>query len=302
MVKVASIENILTKAFTTLPLIGLVSTLNTSPAAAQEYQSDPAARLWVLGINVVGNSLICGVVAAAEGRDMLNDVGQCFGGATLQYIGMEMGAHDVPVLPGFGLRTVETGTSIIENTLIGRKPFEQLQYELGPMLYQINLKEKEVGVYWRAAPIAGFIYFAAQGYELSWPETFSRQTFVFHAPSILKGEDQERGIIVYNTGRAIGNVMSYDSRYPEFGAHEFMHVLQYARFRPAQLLVPKSLDFFENTLRYRMAEDAVSGIFWGVGEIGCASLHFNVTCDKHWWNLRESEAYIMPTAHKKYDP
>lgn len=304
------LENILAKVLTVLPALGAAATLNMSSANAQAdfdvvetkasiiYRPDHAARMGVLGVNVVGNSLLCGIIAAANGRDVLKEAGQCFGGATLQYLGMEMGAHDVPVLPGFGLRTVETGTSIIENTLAGREPFEQLQYELGPMLYQFNLKNGDVDMYWRATPIAGFIYFTTQGYDFNWADSFSHQTFTFHSTDIQDNDGKDEDTSV--GGMTIGNVMVYKSQKPAMGAHEFTHVLQYTRFRPAQLLIQEMdlmpLNFIENTLRYRMAEDLVSGIFWGAGAIGCASIEDNYECTKRWWNLLEAEAYIMQTA------
>ncbi len=267
----------------------------TNPEPTFINKIDPAARVGVLGVNVGINGLICGITAAVEERDVLKDVGQCMAAGTIQYMGMEMGAHDVPVLPGIGLRVVETGTSVIDNTLAGREPFERLHYEFGPALFQIDLKNKEFGTYWRIGPVVGIIYNIVQENELDWFETLSYQTFVFN-------RDTNANVLNPTVGITVGNIMYYDPKYPDIKAHEFNHVLEYVRFRPAQLLVPKPLSFLEDTIHYRVGEDATSLFFYGIGKIGCIARSEDPYCERHWWNLLEAESYIMQTAHEKYRP
>lgn len=284
---------------TSLASILLFSSLaeaqESEPDASEIYDVNPAARLGVLGVNALGNGLLCGVVGVANQRNFFQDAGKCMAAGTLQYLGMEMGMHNVPVLPGVGLRVVETGTSIIENTLAGREPFERLQYEIGPSLFQIDLKEKNVNFYWRIAPIIGSIHNVALGNEVNWFDTFSYQTLVFNADVNLSAENRLMGLTT-------GNVMFYDPKYPDIAAHEFNHVLQYVRFRPAQLVVPEQLSFLEDTLHYRLGEDAALLFFYGINMSGCAARDNDPLCDKHWWNLLEAESYIMQTAHEEYEP
>lgn len=275
----------------------------STPASAQKNDPsptyigkiDPAARLAVLGTNVGLNGIICGITAAVEKRNILKDTKQCMAAGTLQYMGMEMGMHDTPVLPGIGLRVVETGTSIIDNTLAGREPFERLHYELGPALFQIDLKNKGLNTYWRISPAAGIIYNTVQGNELNWFETFSYQTFIFN-------KDTDVNALNPNVGLTIGNIIFYDPKYPDIKAHEFNHALQYVRFRPAQLLVPEPLSFLEDTLHYRAGEDVANVFFYGIGQIGCAAIDGVPNCERRWWNLLEVESYTMQTAHEKYSP
>ena len=298
-----------------LPAVGLASTLLfPSSAQAQEYDPykigyvDPTARLGVLAVNVGVNGLLCGVVGAINERNFFKDARKCMIGGTFQYVGMEMGMHDVPALPGVGLRFVETGTSIIENTLAGREPFERLHYELGPLLYQINFKENGVdGVetYWRITPVIGLVANFVQGHRLNWPETFSYQTFMFNFDSVAELDNpvtsftSANGIENPKRGYTLGNVMVYDQKYPAIAAHEFDHVLQYVRFRPAQLLVPESLHFLEDTLHYRAGEDAASLFFHGTNNLECV-ITKDPYCQMHWWNVAEAEAYVMMTGHEKY--
>ncbi len=283
-----------------LPFTAVASISSTSNAQMPDDPSyigdvDPAARLGVLGVNVGLNGLICGIVAAVEERrEIFKDIGQCMGGGMMQYAGMEIGMNNIPVLPGIGLRAVETGTSIIDNTLAGREMFEHLYYEFGPALFRIDTKNKGFDFYWRVAPVIGLLYNYTENNELNWLDSFSYQTFVFnsHAP-VTPAEPQ--------TGLAIGNIMMYNTEYPGTKAHEFNHVLQYARFRPAQLLVPEKLSILEDTFHYRLGEDAVSLMFWGVEEIGCITAG-NQYCSRRWWNLLEAESYTMETGYGQYKP
>ncbi len=286
------------------PVFTAAATASVSiPALAQRNDQppsfigkiDPAARVGVLGANVGLNGIICGITAAAAGRNFLKDTGQCMAAGTLQYMGMEMGMHDTPVLPGIGLRVVETGTSIIDNTLAGREPFERLQYELGPALFQIDLKNKGLDAYWRISPAAGIIYNTVEGNEFNWFETFSYQTFIFN-------KDTNANALNPDVGLTIGNIIFYDPKYPDIKAHEFNHALQYVRFRPAQLLVPKPLSFLEDTLHYRAGEDVANVFFYGVSRIGCAAINDAPYCERHWWNLLEAESYTMQTGYENYSP
>ncbi|MEK6905196.1 MAG: hypothetical protein AABX24_02230, partial [Nanoarchaeota archaeon] len=280
---------------------GVATAAFSTPALAQRNDPsptyigkiDPAARLAVLGTNVGLNGIICGITAAVERRNVLKDTGQCMAAGTIQYMGMEMGMHDAPVLPGIGLRVVETGTSIIDNTLAGREPFERLHYEFGPALFQIDLKNKGLDTYWRISPAAGIIYNTARGNELNLFETFSYQTFIFN-------KDTDANALNPDVGLTIGNIIFYDPKYPDIKAHEFNHVLQYVRFRPAQLLVPEPLSFLEDTLHYRAGEDVANVLFYGIGKIGCAAIDDVPSCERRWWNLLEAESYTMQTAYEKH--
>lgn len=280
------------------PFVAIASISSVSKAQTPDEPSfigdiNPAARLGVLGVNVGINGLICGIVAAVEERrDILKNTSQCMAGGVLQYAGMEIGMHDIPVLPGIGLRTVETGTSIIDNTLAGREPFEHLHYEFGPVLFKIDTKNKEFDFHWRFAPVIGLFYNFTDNNELNWIDSFSYQTFVFNSHTPATPAEPLKGL-------AIGNIMMYKTEYPESKSHEFNHVLQYARFRPAQLLVPKSLSFLEDKLHYRLGEDAVSLMFQGVKEIACVATDYNY-CSRRWWNLIEAESYTMQTAYGQY--
>src|SRR3989344_5481114 len=147
---------------TALPLLAASAVFTPNSAQAQVVNEptlitsiDPSARAAVFGVNVGINGLVCGITAAVEKRNVLQDVSKCMAGGVIQYVGMEMGMHDVPVLPGVGLRVVETGTSLVENTLAGREPFEHLHYGLAPLfpgLLQIDTKKKDIAYYWNVAP------------------------------------------------------------------------------------------------------------------------------------------------------
>lgn len=283
-----------------LPFAAVASLPSASKAQMPDDPSyigdiDPAARLGVLGVNVGLNGLICGIVAAVEERrEIMRNVGQCMAGGMLQYAGMELGMNDIPVLPGIGLRVVETGASIIDNTLADRELVEHLHYEFGPALFKIDTKNKEFDFYWRVAPTIGLFYNYAENNELNWADSFSYQTFVFNSRTPVTPAEPQVGL-------TIGNIMMYKTEYPDSKAHEFNHVLQYVRFRPAQLLVPEQLSWLENKLHYRLGEDAVSFMFWGIEETSCFAAD-NKYCSRRWWNLLEAESYTMQTAYGQYRP
>ena len=253
----------------------------------------PAARLGVLTANVVGNGLICGIVGATEDRNFFQDAGKCMAGGTLQYLGMEMGVHDVPVLPGFGLRTTEIGTSIIDNTLNDRKPFEELYFGFGPALFTINTEKGYANFFWRIMPIIGLTSDIAGGYKFDVQESFSRQTLVFDG-----GEDVSEKGTTATSGYTIGNVMIFDPNYPAIGAHEFTHTLQYVMARPTQNLVPEWLGFLETNLHLRIGEDLLTSSLALPGTI-CEAATKDPLCSRRWWNVVEIPPYIMQTGNEK---
>ena len=239
----------------------------------------------VLGANLALQTSICGIVAAINDRNILKDIGQCFGGATIQYIGMEMGVHEVPVLPGFGLRTVETGTSIIYNTLQGKEPFETLQYEFAPVLLEIDTKKFDMRLFWRPYPIYGAISFMVKGYKFNLGDTMNYQTPVF--------EMTRDNLNV--VGQTEANLIAYDRNYPSAKAHEFTHVMQYVRYRPFQLLVPDSLGFLEDEAYLRIGEDIAKSITSFPNTI----CHLGgESCSRRWWAIHELEAHAMASGYE----
>lgn len=270
----------------TLPVIMSLS-LASAAADAQEIPEDidPAARMGVLGVNTALQTSICGIVAAVNDRNILKDIGKCFGGATIQFIGMEMGVHEAPVLPGFGLRTVETGTSIIYNTLQGKEPFETLQYELGPGLIEIDTKKFDMRLFWRPYPIYGAIYFMAKGYKFNLGDTMNYQTPVFELTR------DSLNVV----GHTEANLMAYDKNYPSAKAHEFIHVMQYVRYRPFQLLVPDSFSFFEDEAYMRIGEDIAKTMV----SLPNSICHLGgESCSRRWWAVNELEAHLMAAGYE----
>ncbi len=263
-------------------------TTAATPVLAQEepygYIShvDPAAHAAVFGVNVGINGLICGTVAAIERRDVLKDTAKCVFGAGVQYVGMELGMQNVPVLPGMSLRIVETGTSIIDNTLTGRNAFDKLYYEIGPMLFEIDTRKEHdhFNWYWRALPIAGLITNIAQENSFNIADTLSYQTFSFNT-SIVNGAD----------GYTLGNIMAYSDRWSFVRAHEFNHVLQYVRFRPFEHVFP---NFLQDKAHWRIGEDILTGTMY-IPLLVCAAAG-EQGCGRRWWMLTEAESYIMQTA------
>ena len=291
---------------TIIPTLGIVLTTSLT-ANAQSHNDDvdedtlivapdPAGRAAVLGINMGINGLVCGIAAAVEERNILQDAGKCMAGGAIQYAGMEMAMHDAPVLPGVGLRVVETGTSIVENTLAGREPFEYLHYSLAPVfpgLLQIDTKNQELDFYWNIMPWVGLTYNAAAGNDFDILQSLSYQIYVFDS----KKDDFGR------VGATFGNIMNYDHDKPHnIAAHEFAHVLQYTRMRPAQQLIPQQVDFVEKILHLRLGEDLAAYSFWAAKDIGCIARDWEPLCERRWWNLLEAEAYTMETGNEQYKP
>ncbi|MEW5897458.1 MAG: hypothetical protein AB1668_07220 [Nanoarchaeota archaeon] len=287
-----------TKTYLTALLATAFDLLPASQAEAQEQERpfayipdevNPALRGAVFGVNVVVNSTICGINAWVEKRNVLEDILQCSAGAALQYGGMEISAsvYNIPSLPGVGYRVTETGTALIENTLAGRKPFEYLYYSIGPALLQMDTKEGRLDFYWRILPLAGLIANIARENKFSLGDTLSFQVPVFRLP--YGAADFSKA------GDAIGDVVSYDPKYPSVVIHEYNHVHQYVRFRPFQLAVPDLLSFFGDKVHLRLGED-VSYALTAVPAMICKAA--DESCfGRRWYDPAEAESYIMQTAH-----
>ncbi len=258
-----------------------------------EYPA-PEARLGVLAFNVGVNTAVCGITAAVEKRDVLEDMGKCFAGSTLQYAGMEMMVHDVPVLPGMGRNLVQLGTSIVDNTVAGEEnPLKYISYDLGPGMFQIDTETGETNFYWRILPLYGIFANVEQGNTFDWMDSLSYQTLVFHtkADAIL---DKGQG------GLTIGNVINYDPNYRSFLAHEYIHDSQYIRLRPTQQLVPEFLSPLEEELHLRIGED-LSYALLTLPQVLCrAADGENSTCGRTWSTgfPLEFETYYMQTGNE----
>ncbi len=276
--------------------LALWSAAPAEPATAQDmtarpgeviWDVDPTARLAVLGTNVILNGAICGIVGAAENRDGWRDMAQCMLGAAVQYAGMDIGMYDVPALPGLALRIVETGTSIIDNTLTGREMFERLHYEFGPALIEIDTRRGDINGYLRAYPIAGIIYNIGEGHEFNALETLSTQILTF------TNNDPETPGIPH--GMTTGNIVWFDRDVGAgLHAHERTHVFQYVRFRPLQNAIPDGLSFFEETLHLRLGEDLLF-LLINLPQTICQATDSEY-CGRQPYNLGELEAYTMQTA------
>lgn len=268
----------------------------SAPAEAQEQdanefsfglidQVSPSARAAVFGVNAGINAIICSTAAAIEKRDFLEDGAKCLLGGSIQSLGMEIGMYNRPIVPGLAMRIVETGTSIIDNTLAGRDIFDRLQYEIGPVLFEIDSTTAEVSAYWRALPIAGIIGNLVLGNQLNIEDTLSYQTFTFNT---IKNANIN--------GYTLGNIMSYDPNVSTYvRAHEFNHVLQYVRLRPAEQLFPEFLRF---NAHWRIGEDLLTGMIYAPLLLCSAAGKDN--CGRRWWNLTEVESYIMETGDGSY--
>ena len=299
--KLIKASNKLIKASSILALAATtISTAYTQDSFADNSKGfigeiDPELRAVVLGSTVSLNGLICGINAAVKKRDVLKDTAQCLGAGVLQYIGMETAMYDVPVLPGISLRLVETGSSIMENTIAGREPFELLNYSLiGPGMIQIDTKDPGVDFFWRIAPTFGIIFNLAKGHEIDWLNTFSYQTPVFMAEADRFNEFTT-GI---TNGYAIGNVLTYDPRFKHALPHEFNHVLQYARYQPAQAFMPEQIDFLEQKMHLRIGED-LALISLNAPHLICSATG-EPACARRFWNPTEVEAYTMETGRDTY--
>ncbi len=267
-----------------------------SPAAAQQLAGGvtikPEARAVVYGINTIGNGVACALVAAAEKRTVLKDMAQCIFAGTIQSAGMEVGMYDIPVMPGIALRIVETGASIVENTLAGREGFEHLYYGLGPALVQIDFRDGELNVYGRLLPAGGIITNLSLQHTLDVKESLSYQTVIFSSKPWWWSN---------TPGYTIGNVIYHEKTIAVPGkivqaelAHEFAHVLQYVRLQPVQQAVPASLGFLEQKLNLRVGEDITNSILHLPGNI--CRFTDSRDCARHWYDLTEVEAYTMQTA------
>lgn len=256
---------------------------------------DPTYRLAVLGTNVALMGTICGITAAIEGRDVIRDAAHCALGATIQYTGMELGMHNVPILPGIGLRIVETGTSIIDNTLAGRDILDRLQYELGPLLFEIDTQGSDSGVslYWRIGSTAGLAISIARQNRLSIGDTLSYQTFIFEGESVVDSAS-------ISNGQTIGNIILISEGEEWVIVHEFDHVLQYVRARPFQQALGSGQEFIENDLHLRIGEDVLLSVL-ALPELFCSMVSEGY-CSRQWFNLHEAEAYIMQTVRPRPAP
>jgi hypothetical protein len=250
---------------------------------------DPAARFGVLGVNLAINTVVCGISAAVNDRNVLNDIGVCAAGTAIQYAGMELGVKSAPVLPGIGLRLTETGTSVIYNTLQGNGPFHKLHYGFGPALFEINTGDGKVNLFWRILPAVGFTQMLVEGHVFNFYDSLNYQAFVF------RGKKEKLPTGEFRQGLANGNSFFYNADFPQFGAHEFMHVLQYVRMRPFQLLVPEELGFLEDTLHLRVGEDVAFVLATSMQAICTLG---GTECVRYWWNPIEAEAYTMQAAYE----
>src|SRR3989338_203548 len=252
----------------------------------------PEARAVVYGINTIGNGVACALVAAAEKSTVLRDMVQCMFAGAIQSAGMEAGRYDVPVMPGIALRIVETGASIVENTLAGREGLEHLYYGLGPVLVQIDFRQGELKVYGRLLPAGGIITNLSLKHTLDVEESLSYQTVIFSSKPTLWSD---------TPGFTIGNVIYHEKTVgvpqeivqAEL-AHEFAHVLQYVRVQPTQRAVPASLGFLEQKLHLRVGEDLTMVLLALPGNI--CQFTDSRDCARHWYDLTEVEAYTMQTA------
>lgn len=289
------------KTTTKTALAGLASALiSAAPASAEAQQQHTyetpigyiksvkeEAHLSVLGANLVINSAVCGIKAGIEGRNILKDIGRCFAGATIQYAGMELGAqlNEVPGMPAVAYRTTEIGTSMVQNTLKGIGPVEELNFSFGPSYFQINTVNGKVDYFWNVAPIGGILANMALGNQFDFEKTFFYQTPVFST----EGRDK------FDYGYALGNVLTYNrnkgNRADEFLSHEFVHLTQYVRLRPVEQFV--ETDFLKNKLHLRLGEDLATGILQ-TPQIICSVLPgYNHSCGRRWWLPLEVEAYSL---------
>ncbi|MBI4147349.1 hypothetical protein HY494_01710 [Candidatus Woesearchaeota archaeon] len=284
--------------FSSSAVIASAVTLSSTAAAQQELPAgyigeiDPLARIAVLGTTVVSNGILCSITAAAKKRKVLQEASQCMGAGLIQYMGMEVGMYDVPVLPGMALRIVETGTSIVENTVGGREPLELLHYSMyGPGLFEVNTNTGKVDFFWRIEPLAGINYNLFKQNELDMLNTLSYQTITFKAAAEADKNSDSARILGYT----VGNVMTHDPSSGGTLAHEFSHVLQYVRFRPAQEYIPAEIGFFKDKAHLRIGEDTASLLF--NIPIAVCTLTEETSCGRRWWNPTELESYTMETAN-----
>lgn len=260
----------------TIALAAGLTALSTSPVLAKAESPDKQ-RAIVAGINVLGNGFLCGTVAAYEGRNVLKDAAKCMLGGTIQYAGMEVGMRNEPFVPGIGLRIVETGTSMIENTLKGDSLFEQLSYEAGPMLFHFKPAKKEFDWEWRVLPIGAATLNIASGYDISFSDTLNYQTPFFKTERILDGSH----------GYAIANVAVYKDGEFSDRAHEFDHVLQYTRMRPLNLALPEKP--LLKKLHMRLGEDIGMTVL-NIPQTLCG---LEKECSLYWLSPHEMEAHTM---------
>ncbi len=286
------------RAFATAGMsLALWSATPDEPAHAQDMATypdgvigdvDPVARLAVLGTNAILQGTICGIVGATENRDGWRDMAQCMLGAAVQYTGMEIGMYDVPALPGFALRIVETGTSIIDNTLDGRGMLDRLHYEIGPLLIEADTRRPQINLYWRTIPIAGIVANAIEGFDIDIEQSLSNQMITFVRERPMDAGDPRNGL-------TSGNVMRLDrGSSPRLQGHERTHVYQYARFRLFQHAVPDILAVLERDLHLRIGEDLLFGLMT-LPQMVCRAAD-GERCGRQWYNLIEIEAYTMQTA------
>ncbi|MEK6970041.1 MAG: hypothetical protein AABW48_06465 [Nanoarchaeota archaeon] len=289
------------KTTTKTVLAGVASALITAAPASAEAQQQHTynmpvgyinnvkseAHLSVLGVNLAINSVVCGIKAGFEGRNIFKDIGQCFAGATIQYTGMELGAqlNEAPGIPAAAYRATEIGTSMIQNTLKGIGPLEEVNVGFGPAYFQINTKTGKVDYSWNILPVGGLIANMALGNQLDFEKTFLYQTPVFSTAG--------RNKVDY--GYAFGNILTYNrsksNRADEFLSHEFIHLTQYVRLRPVEQFT--ETDFLKNKLHLRIGEDLVTGILQ-TPQIICAMLpNYDHSCRRRWWLPLEVEAYAL---------
>lgn len=249
-------------------------------------QPDPEARLAVLGVNAGVNGLICGITAAMENRNILHDSAVCVLGGIIQFTGMELGMTNIPVLPGAALRITEIGTSVIDNTLNGNEPLDYLSHSFGPVTIRIETKGGELDFYWNILPILGLSFNLMQLNEPDFLNSLNYQAFVFrtkYGPP--------------NSGFTFGNVFTYQTESSSFTlAHEFNHVLQYIRLRPAQKFI--GFEELEEEHNLRIGED-LAVLFLNTPLAICA-VAGGEACGRRYWNILEIESYAMETANEEH--
>ena len=102
-------------------------------------------------------------------------------------------------------------------------------------------------------------------------------------------------------GLTTGNIINHNPDQPTKLRHEFVHSLQYERFRVGQevirKIVPGPVDWLEENLHLRIGEDFTRIIFDGPQTV-CHWVS-DKTCSRNWWNPTEVEAELMETAAKK---
>jgi hypothetical protein len=291
-----NLTDLIRKALASFSLAAMLTPSSATiaqPKLAHGVRIQPEARALVYSVNALGNGLACGIAAAVKKRNVLKDTLKCLLAGSIQYAGLEAAMYDAPGLPGLALRAVETGTSMVDNTLAGRGLFEHLHYSLGPALIQLDLHRNRTDLYWEVLPLVGIVRNVAKGHEFSFTDSISYQVPVFtRTPT---AEDNFGG-------EAIGNVLMYEHTregrvtpiQKAERSHEFAHVLQYVRLRPMQRAMPRPLRSLEEKIHLRTGEDLTFMALSAPLRI-CFAVD-GKDCEIQLYNPLELEAYAMQTA------